>query len=167
MSQAMTGMIQDWLMQYPWVVWGLTHPLLSMGSFVVLLFLLGGLLRAASRLTEVLWIRLLQLPFQGGRWLMAGVLNLLKLRRPLLPPLGFAPQIEERSPNGHPDMDSTFVSLSTTHQQQLYDIMVRLEGLQQAQTLLLQDIKALILTSQSPLVQPTRRQQPLQPKRPF
>ena len=139
-AQAVQGavgeMIQDWLMGHPILGWGVAHPLWALGVIVALLFMSGGLLRAIAQLTEQLWIDLLRLPMRVVRWGLAQLFPWWKpksdstINTQNSAPVG----LHEQNHNG-----------SQSANQQLYEIMVRLEQIQHAQTLLLQDIKELLL----------------------
>jgi hypothetical protein len=119
-------MLRHWLMDYPILGWGLAHPFWGLVAAIVLVMVLGGLVRAIAQLTEQLWVRLLQLPMRAGKWMLAQLFHLLKLK----PRTADKPQL---SMANNPDPD-----------RQIGEIMVRLEHLQQEQTLLLQDIKTLL-----------------------
>ncbi|WP_404789769.1 hypothetical protein [Altericista sp. CCNU0014] len=142
MQSAVIEMIQNWLTARPMLDWAFAHPIWTSVGFAILLVLLGGLLRAIAQLTEQLWVRLLQLPMRVGRWILAQLFQLFRLpfRSPAIADLEPA---NTRSPafnlaNLQDDSESP------VSEQQLCDILVRLEHLQQEQTLLLQDIKRLI-----------------------
>ncbi|MEO0946808.1 MAG: hypothetical protein AAFY11_01405 [Cyanobacteria bacterium J06641_5] len=60
--QAIVASIQDLLPDGTAVEWLLAHPLYAIGLIILIIFLLGGLLRFINRLTEQVWIYLLQLP---------------------------------------------------------------------------------------------------------
>jgi hypothetical protein len=120
-------MVQTWLiMDNPLLKWGFVHPLWGIVAVIVLVVLFGGLVRAIAQLTEQLWVNLLHLPMRAGQWLVAQFFYRLKLK----PRIADNPQA---SIANHPNLD-----------QQIGEIMVRLEHLQQEQTLLLQDIKTLL-----------------------
>jgi hypothetical protein len=121
-------MVQTWLMMNnPLLQWGFAHPLGGIVAVVVLVVLFGGLVRAIAQITEQLWVNLLQLPMRAGKWLLAQLFYLLKLK----PPIADKPQALIAN---NPDPD-----------RQLGEILVRLEHLQKEQTLLLQDIKTLLV----------------------
>jgi hypothetical protein len=121
-------MVQTWLMMdNPLLRWGFAHPLGGIVAVVSLVVLFGGLVRAIAQLTEQLWVNLLQLPMRLGKWLLAQVFYLLKLK----PRVANEPQVLIAN---NPDLD-----------RQIGEIMGRLEHLQQEQTLLLQDIKTLLV----------------------
>jgi hypothetical protein len=116
-------MVQTWLIHNPLLRWGFTHPVGGIVAVVILVVLFGGLLRAIAQLTEQLWVNLLQLPMRAGKWVLAKVLKL------------------KPSPADNPQ---TLIASKPDPDQQIGEIMVRLEHLQQEQTLLLQDIKTLL-----------------------
>jgi hypothetical protein len=121
-------MVQTWLiMDNSLLKWGFAHPLGGIVAVVILVVLFGGLVRAIAQLTEQLWVNLLQLPMRVGKWLLAQVLYLLKLK----PPTADKPQ--------------TLIANNPDPDRQIGEIMMRLEHLQQEQTLLLQDIKTLLV----------------------
>jgi hypothetical protein len=114
-------------MDNPLLKWGFAHPLWGIVAVIVLVVLFGGLVRAIAQLTEQLWVNLLHLPMHAGQWLVAQLFYRLKLK----PRIADNPQA---SIANHPNLD-----------RQIGEIMVRLEHLQQEQTLLLQDIKTLLV----------------------
>jgi hypothetical protein len=121
-------MVRTWLiMDNPLLKWGFSHPLWGIVAVIVLVVLFGGLVRAIAQLTEQLWVNLLHLPMHAGQWLVAQLFYRLKLK----PRIADNPQA---SIANHPNLD-----------RQIGEIMVRLEHLQQEQTLLLQDIKTLLV----------------------
>ncbi len=147
-AQAMQGavgdMMQDWLMGHPILGWGVMHPLWALGVIVALFFMSGGLLRAIAQLTEQLWIDLLQLPMRVVRWGLAQLFpwwkpkSDSKISTQNSAPVGLYEQTFKQDHNG-----------SQNANQQLFEIMVRLERIQQEQALLLQDIKTLLLKDQA------------------
>jgi hypothetical protein len=141
MQSAMGEMTQNWLMAHPILSWGVAHPLWALGVVVALVFMSGGLLRAIAQLTEQLWIDLLQLPMRAIRW---GLERLFPWRKPQPSaqnsvPVGFYKQTIKQDQTGS----------QSASNEQLCEIMVRLEQIQQEQSLLLQDIKALLLKEQT------------------
>ena len=147
-AQAMQGaidkMIQDWLVDHPILGWGMTHPLWALGVVVALLFMSGGLLKAIAHLTEQLWIDLLRLPMRVVQWGLAQFFPWWKPKSDSTistqnsASAGLHEQTSKQNHNG-----------SLNANQPLYEIMVRLEQIQQEQALLLQDIKALLLKEQT------------------
>jgi hypothetical protein len=110
-------MVQGWLMDHPVLSWGMTHPIWTGVGVALLFFMSSGLLKAIARLTEQLWMSLLQWPLRLGQWML----------NPFFKGLRNQGADESLAP------------------EQLYEIMVRLEHLQQEQTLLLKDIKTLLI----------------------
>jgi hypothetical protein len=146
MQGAVAAMIRNWLVDRPILNWGLAHPVWTLVGLAVLVLLSGGLLRAIAQLTEQLWIRLLQLPMRLGQWILAQLLQLFgRPFRALLP--------AEPEPIDSPSAELNIAHLQDVHAsseaEQLYEILARLEQIQQAQTLLLQDIKQLLLNQAS------------------
>ncbi|WNZ25402.1 hypothetical protein HJG54_22810 [Leptolyngbya sp. NK1-12] len=124
--------VQDWLSQYPTLLWLAMHPLWLLGTILLLLFLLSGLLRAIARVTEKLWLWLLMFPVTLVRWLWQGTLFLLS--RPF---------------SGKSLPQSSFVNppaLETPDR--LTEVLNRLESLRQEQNELLQEVKVLLAKEQ-------------------
>jgi hypothetical protein len=145
MQGAVAAMIQNWLADRPILSWGIAHPVWTLIGLAVLLLLSGGLLRAIAQMTEQLWVRLLQLPMRFGQWILAQLLQVF--RRP------FRSSAHANSePTDILREELNLASLQDAHEsldsEQFYEILVRLEHLQQEQTLLLQDIKKLLLAQE-------------------
>lgn len=126
-------MLQNWLIDSPILSWGFANPLGGLVIVVVLIMVLGGLVRAIAQLTEQLWVRLLQLPMRAGQWLLTQLFHLLKLK--------------PRTANS----SQTVIANHPEPNPQICEIMMRLEHLQQEQTLLLQDIKTLLVKEEKSL----------------
>lgn len=75
---AIASSIQEWLSAHPLVAWLLTHPLYTFGCVILFILLFGGLLRLVNRLTEKVWIYLLQIPIGLFRWLGMRLIGFLK-----------------------------------------------------------------------------------------
>ncbi|NJO42772.1 MAG: hypothetical protein HC769_23590 [Cyanobacteria bacterium CRU_2_1] len=71
--------IQDWLTAHPVWNWLLTHPLWLIGLILLILFLVTGLIGAIARLTEAIWLAILQAPLKLIQWLLLGIARLLKI----------------------------------------------------------------------------------------
>lgn len=140
---AVAQMVQDWLLDHPILSWGILHPIWALVSGVLLLFVSGGLLKAIARLTEQLWIKLLQLPMQLSQWLLTRLFNWFRFQpfssSNSLKPTLVSIQDSAFSAGNNPGKDSLDAD------RQLYEVMVRLEQLQQEQTQLLKDIKTLLI----------------------
>lgn len=139
----MLEMVQNLLIHSPILSWGFSHPIWGVVVVVVLIMFLGGLVRAIAQLTEQLWVRLLQMPLDAGQWIFTQLLHLLRLK-PRNPDHASALSLTQSLP---PTFNPS-VPLPASSQQQLYEIMIRLERLQQEQTLLLEDIKTLLVVQQ-------------------
>lgn len=125
---SLTTPFQDWLSQYPVLLWLATHPLWLLAAVLVVLFLLSGLLRAVAGLTEKLWLVLLSLPVNLMRWLWQGMVFLLS--RP------FASK---------PVVEAGFVNPPVLNpQDRLTEVLNRLEALRQEQDELLKEVKSLL-----------------------
>jgi hypothetical protein len=62
------GFMSGWLEQHPIIHWMVDHPLGAAALLILALVLLGGLFRAIAYTTEQLWLAILRLPMQLGRW---------------------------------------------------------------------------------------------------
>lgn len=112
--------IQDWLMSHPFWNWWLTHPLWLLVAIVFALFLLVGLLGAIARLTEKIWLAVLQAPFQLTRWIFWGVLSLLQIP--------FTPK----------------ASATENQQERLLTLLNRLETMRQEQEDVLREVRSIL-----------------------
>jgi hypothetical protein len=144
MQSAVGEMIQNWLKDHPLLGWGVAHPFWALGGVVALLFMAGGLLKAIAQLTEQWWIGLLRLPMRTVRWGLARWFPWQK------------PQTDETiSTQDSSSIGSYKQTFNQDHDgfqssnQQLCEIMMRLERIQHEQTLLLRDIKTLLLNDQT------------------
>jgi hypothetical protein len=111
-------------------------------AVVMLVVLFGGLLRAIAQLTEQLWVRLLQFPVHAAQWLLTQGLYLLRLKPRPSDNLSRLNLSQSSQPTLNP------VRSPNPFTREMGEIMVRLERLQQEQTLLLQDIKTLLAAHQ-------------------
>jgi hypothetical protein len=116
-----TSVIQDWLDYHPRLSWMFHHPIWSLVIVAFFIFLIWGLLSAIARLTENLWMSLLQSPIRLSQWI-------IKRSPPLIK------QIIGSKGKNDP-------------KQQLLEAMNRLEELRKEQDELLERIKTLV-TSQ-------------------
>jgi hypothetical protein len=123
--------LQNWLSQYPPLLWLTTHPLWLLGAILLTLFLLSGLLRAVASLTEQLWLALLRLPITLVQWVWQGSLFLLK--RP------FASKALTQSKI----QSNVAGSSALSSPDRLTDVLNRLETLRQEQDELLKEVKVL------------------------
>jgi hypothetical protein len=120
-QQAVTSVLQTWMQDHPIVAWLLVHPLWSLLLLLVVVVLLRGLIGAIGRLTERIWIALLQAPMRLATWLLTSTTNRLTRTAPTAP-----------SP------------LEPTPQQRLIDIVTRLEAIQQEQDALLKEVREML-----------------------
>jgi len=116
--------VQDWLTLHPFWNWLLIHPVWLLGVVVLVLFLFAGLMGAIARLTEAIWLALLQAPIRLAQLLFIGVAKLLQL------PFTAKPKV---SPASQPNS-----------QERLTAILNRLENLRQEQDELLQEVRSIL-----------------------
>lgn len=119
--------LQAWLDVHPFWNWLLIHPLWLFCFIVLSLFLFAGLLGAVARLTEAIWLAVLQAPVRLAQLLFTGLIALLKL--PFTPKLTPTP--------------------ATPPQERLDTILNRLEALRQEQDALLQEARSILSTPNS------------------
>ena len=113
------SVIQTWLDSHPLLSWIFHHPVWATAIGVLLVFLVWGLLSAIARLTENLWISLLQSPIRLSQWV-------IKRSPPLLKHI------------------IGFNSKTNDPKQQLLEAMNRLEELRKEQDEVLEQIKTLM-----------------------
>jgi hypothetical protein len=136
---ALTAPIQDWLGQYPVLLWLGIHPLWLVVVILLVLFLLSGLLRAVAGLTEKLWLVLLRLPILLVRWVWRGTLFLLSrpfAAKPVAQSSLAQSSLVKSSLVNPPLLDSA---------DRLTEVLDRLEALRQEQDELLKEVKSLLV----------------------
>jgi hypothetical protein len=138
-QRAVTGLwetvispIQDWLAQYPILVWLVSHPIWLLGVILLSLFLLAGLLRAVASLTEQLWLSLLRLPLTLVQLIWRGT---MLLWRPLFTKSAMVQTIAPGS------ISPESISPNSSR---LTEVLDRLEALRQEEQELMQEMKALL-----------------------
>ncbi|NEQ97598.1 MAG: hypothetical protein F6K30_12905 [Cyanothece sp. SIO2G6] len=123
--------LEQWLLSHPVANWFILHPLMLVLAGFAIVLLLAGLLGAIAQLTENLWIRLLRFPFQLVWTLLRGTVNVTKVivGRSPTPTLAQLPEQTEvrRSP-----------------QQELDELLSRLDALKQEEAELMQQIRTLV-----------------------
>lgn len=133
---AVTQPIQQWLNNHPFLHWLVTHPLMwliahplwLLGTILLILVGIVGLVNALGDLTRNLWISLFRLPLWIGRSLTAGLMALIE-RSGLLNQL-------PRLALGNPQQPPPKIKLEKA--------IARLEALKQEQEELLQEVKSLL-----------------------
>jgi hypothetical protein len=70
-QESLNNSAQNWLLGHPFLNWLVEHPFASLLLLLLLWFLLGGLLRAISNLSERIWLGLLQSPLNLSRVILA------------------------------------------------------------------------------------------------
>ncbi|MBW4541857.1 MAG: hypothetical protein KME43_22335 [Myxacorys chilensis ATA2-1-KO14] len=119
-QKSLNSTVYAWLNAHPLLSWFLTHPFYTIGIVLLTLLLLSGLLKAFSRITEQAWVFILQLPFKLGKRLLGMVTKPLAIR-------------------------ATVVNSSkSSPQEQLAEILLRLEVIQQEQNTLMQQAKTIL-----------------------
>lgn len=124
--------IREWLVAHPLWYWLFNHPLWLLALVVMVLFLFAGLLGAISRLTEAIWLMILQAPVKLVQWMFAGIFSLVK--RPFV-------RLDALPATANP-------------QERLLILLNRLEELRQEQDQLLQEARTLIQFNPSLQVAP-------------
>jgi hypothetical protein len=111
--------IQNWLEAHPMIAWMFSHPLWVLGLVLLAFFLFWGLLNLIARLTERLWLIILQLPIKLIYWLFTLILK----------PFSKVRALEGRK---------------QTSKEQLKDAIEQLEELKSEQEKVLKKIKSLL-----------------------
>lgn len=124
-QRAIAAGIQSWLQEHPILAWVFTHPLISVGILLAGIVLFRGLLDAIARLTEHLWLTILQAPMHLVNWLIGVVIR----------------------PTNLESATTTSTDLPT-RQQQLATILNRLEALKQEQDKLFNEVRTLLEVEQ-------------------
>ncbi|GAB4378872.1 MAG: hypothetical protein Kow00121_31660 [Elainellaceae cyanobacterium] len=126
--------LRDWLVSHPVWYWLFGHPLWLLGLVVLVLFLFAGLMGAIARLTEAVWLAVLQAPVRLLQWIFMGTLQLLKLP--------FSLQNSTVKAEAPPVQ-------SSNQQERLTTLLSRLEALRQEQDELMKEVQALVQTNSS------------------
>ncbi|MBW4540000.1 MAG: hypothetical protein KME43_12775 [Myxacorys chilensis ATA2-1-KO14] len=121
---AATSALQNWLDVHPIAAWMLHHPVWTLGLVGLVIVLMFGLLGAIARLTENLWLSLLQTPIKLSQWILR--------KSPRMVKSVFAGQRQQPDP-----------------QQQLLEAVEQLENLRKEQDKVLEQIKSLLPKSVS------------------
>ncbi|MBD1910190.1 MULTISPECIES: hypothetical protein [unclassified Leptolyngbya] len=116
--------LDQWLAEHGWILFLVNHPLVLLGLLLLGLFLISGVWRALSRLSENLWIFIVGLPFQVLGWFGLRGISLLKQRTQ--PRVSGAPSQENR----------------------LTELLNRLDALREEQETVLKEVRSLL--EQSP-----------------
>jgi len=109
--------LNSWVDKYPQLVWLINHPLQCFGILLLGLFLFSGLLGAISRVTEKFWLFILTYPFKifSNSWMF------------------ISKSLQKDDGNQ-----------KTEAQKRVAEILSRLESMRQEQTLLSQELEALL-----------------------
>ena len=119
-QKALNDTVYGWLNTHPLLSWFVTHPLYAIGVFLFTLLLLSGLLKAFGSIIEHAWVFILRSPFKLGKRLLGIGTKTLATR-------------------------STIVNSSKNNlQEQLSEILSRLEVIQQEQDALTQQAKKIL-----------------------
>ena len=110
--------IQNWLSDHPIISWIFSHPFWMLGLVLLAFFLFWGLLNLIARLTEQLWLIVLQSPIKLIYWLFTLILKPFSIR--------------------------TLEGRKQTSKEQLKDAIEQLEELKREQEKVLKKIKSLL-----------------------
>ncbi len=125
MQDAMVTSLQQWLAQHPIFAWVVAQPLWAIALLCLSLFLGWSLLGALVRVTQNVWLLILQAPWKLVQWLFGGIWQWFN--RPDANPV---PRFEPPAPL-HP---------------RLAEILDRLDTLRQEQDALMQEMQAILLS---------------------
>jgi hypothetical protein len=120
LQQAILGIFTDWLAAHPRIAWTFAHPRLALAVLLLSLLLFWGLLRLIFRLSEQVWLFLLQTPLKFITWGIAQIFASLRL-------VAFPRYRRQQEREGR-----------------LADILNRLEAMGEEQEILLAELKELL-----------------------
>lgn len=120
--------IQSWLADHPTLAWIIAHPLWTIALIVLTLFLCWGLLGAIAQLMQQAWLALLRAPLTLAQFLSRRLFQVF--HRQAIP--------SSTQPEGQQDL-----------QDQLPNLMKRLETLQQEQEALIKAMQAILISKPS------------------
>jgi hypothetical protein len=150
--------LQGWLVVHPVWNWLLTHPLWLLGLMVLVLFLFAGLLGAIARLTEAVWLAILQAPLRLVQLLFVGVAKLLKMP--------FTPRVTRATVSPSVSQIAAQPVSPTLSQpdakERLTTILDRLDYLRQEQDELIQEVRSILAAqpealSEKPIEKPLEK----------
>jgi hypothetical protein len=73
--EAIATPVELWLEHHPPIAWALHHPLISIGLFAIVLLLIWSLFQAFVEILQELWMHLLKVPLNLGRWMLRGIIR--------------------------------------------------------------------------------------------
>lgn len=140
---AVRSSLSEWLSEHPILAWMSSHPIWALVAVWFSVLLLGGLLRALSRLIEHIGLAILKAPLRLLGWLL--LLPWRWWRRPVAPTPSEPPTAQER----------------------LAALLLRLDAVRQEQDAILREIQALLgATAKQPPALPPARSSPLSTRQP-
>jgi hypothetical protein len=146
-QRAIASSVNSWLQAYPAatslmqvLAWASTHPLISLVLFLLGIAIIFSLIKAISRLLEILGLSILKVPFQ----LIQGLIKVSFQGLVKLGNLAFKGQTVEQSSNLLPLQDTKPHLIEKDKQQRLAEISTRLEAIRQEQNQLLEEVTSLL-----------------------
>jgi hypothetical protein len=127
-ERAIATYFSQWLTAHPYLAWIISHPLPSLGLFLLTIFSLWGLIKAIGRGIEQIWLFLLATPF--------------KLLLVIFKPIWSSIRRIFGHNNANDEQQSSLV-MSNTAPEQIDRIIDRLHRLNQEQEILLRELSTL------------------------
>ncbi|MCL1466922.1 hypothetical protein [Argonema galeatum] len=142
--------VRGWIDSHPvmsWatevLIWGISHPILSVIMIILGIFILGRFIKALSQFLEQFFLYTLQAPFKFGQVLLGLCLKLFSY----LPFLGNT--LKQSEGNMLALNTSIAASVSQNNKERLAYILNRLEAIRQEQNQLLQEVTAILASSEN------------------
>jgi hypothetical protein len=132
-ESAIANYFSQWLVAHPYLAWSISHPLPSLGIFLLIIFSVWGLFKAIGRGIEQIWLLLLTTPF--------------KLIQPILRPI-WSSIWSIVGYNKANSKQPSSVSKATASPAQIERIVDRLQTLNQEQETLLRELSMLAGSTQ-------------------
>ncbi|WP_017717867.1 hypothetical protein [Kamptonema formosum] len=139
---AISFSLKDWTDSHTLVLWGISHPILSLAIILVASFIIVGFFQAFSSLFEEAWLFILKSPGKLVRGALSFGSKSVRDGGKVAANKRFSVKPVERD-NYNWDM-SGVKSLSLNSQERLSKIFTRLEEIKQEESQLLQEVSALL-----------------------
>ncbi|XGV98862.1 MAG: hypothetical protein ACAF41_07955 [Leptolyngbya sp. BL-A-14] len=130
MQDVVGDSIQSWLAEHPVLAWIVAHPLWTIVLLVLTLFLCWSLLGAIAQLMQQVWLALLQAPLKLAQW----------LSRKLIPN-GLLQSFLRKE-----ETSLTKLGSQQDLQEQLPQLLNRLEALRQEQEALIKEMQSMLIS---------------------
>jgi len=133
--------VMSWATQV--LVWGISHPILSVIMIISSIFILRQFIKALSQFIQQIFLYTLQAPFKFGQFILGLCLK----------PFGYLPFIGNTLKQSEGNVlalnTSIPASVSPNNKERLAYILNRLEAIRQEQNQLLQEVTAILASSEN------------------